>query len=80
MYNLTFSPPRLAGICDSCNGVLVQRDDDREETIKERLVQYRKQTEPLIMYYEEQSILHTIIGEGDINDIYGRIESVLTQI
>jgi adenylate kinase len=80
MYHIEFSPPNVDGVCDQCGGSLIQRDDDRDETIKRRLDQYRSQTEPLIQYYAERGLLHTISGEGDIDDIFGRVESVLGQV
>ncbi len=53
------------------------RADDKPEVIKERLVAYRKQTEPLVGYYTEQNILKTIDGIGTVDEIFGRIEKVL---
>ena len=60
--------PKKEGICDKCGGELYQRDDDREEVVRERLVVYRKQTEPLIKYYREKGILKDvdIVGGPDI--------------
>lgn len=80
MYHEIFNPPQNAGICDHCGGKLIQRDDDRDETIKKRLDQYRSQTEPLIQYYNDRGMLHTISGEGDIDNIFADIESVLNRI
>ncbi len=80
MYHGTFNPPRETGICDQCGGELFQREDDKKETIKKRLDQYRSQTEPLVHYYAERRVLYTISGEGGIDDIFDRIESVLYQI
>jgi adenylate kinase len=80
MYHEIFNPPNSAGICDCCGGKLIRRDDDREETIKKRLDQYRSQTEPLIQYYSEREMLHDISGEGNIDNIFANIESVLNQI
>ncbi len=60
--------PKVEGKCDKCGGELYQRDDDREETVKERLVAYRKQTEPLIDYYRKKGILNDVdvIGSPDV--------------
>jgi adenylate kinase len=60
--------PKVEGICDKCGGGLYQRDDDREETVKERLVAYRKQTEPLIGYYRKKGILNDVdvIGSPEV--------------
>jgi adenylate kinase len=78
MYHIDFKPPKRDGVCDECGGDLIKRDDDRDETIKKRLDQYRSQTEPLIQYYTKREVLSTISGEGDIDDIFSRIEAILT--
>jgi len=59
-YNLLFNPPKKNNICDLCGGELYQREDDKEETIKNRLEVYTKQTVPLIKYYEEKKLLKII--------------------
>lgn len=53
-YHKKFDPPKKESICDSCHGMLIQRDDDKEEIIRKRLEVYRAQTEPLIAYYAKQ--------------------------
>ncbi|RLA86133.1 MAG: adenylate kinase [Deltaproteobacteria bacterium] len=73
MYHVVFNPPKEPGVCDRCGGELYQRDDDREETIRERLRVYREQTEPLIDYYRSKGILYSVKGEGKIEDIEGEI-------
>ena len=80
MYHIEFGPPNVDGVCDQCGGSLIRRDDDCDETIKRRLEEYRSQTEPLIQYYAERGLLHTISGEGEIDDIFGRVEAVLGQV
>ncbi len=77
MYNIFFSPPKKEGVCDKCSGVLFQRDDDKEETIKKRLDVYTKQTAPLIDYYSKKNIMKTIMGTGSINDIFTKVTAVL---
>jgi adenylate kinase len=77
MYNVYYSPPRKAGVCDRCGGELLQRADDNEETIGNRLKVYQEQTEPLIEYYRKQGKLAAIDGEGDIEAIYARINQAL---
>jgi adenylate kinase len=60
-YNLSFLPPRVAGVCDKCGGTnIVQRPDDREEVVRTRLETYRAQTAPLIAYYAAQGLLETV--------------------
>jgi adenylate kinase len=58
-YNTEFKPPKKAGVCDRCGGEVIQRVDDREETVRTRLATYRAQTEPLIGYYNRQGLLHS---------------------
>jgi adenylate kinase len=68
-YHLLFDPPRRNGACDECGGELYQRDDDSEETMRNRLDVYEKQTAPLIAYYAQESLLRSICGTGSIEDI-----------
>ncbi len=77
MYNVFFSSPLKEGVCDKCGGELYQRDDDKEETIKKRLDVYESQTAPLIKYYSGKGILHSVQGEGSIDDIFKEICSLL---
>jgi len=72
-YHVYFDPPKEEGICDKCGGKLIQRDDDKEETIRARLDVYRRQTEPLIAYYENKGLLRTVPGEGNMEEIFDAI-------
>lgn len=72
-YHIAFNPPRQEGRCDSCQGELYQRDDDNEETIRNRLKVYRDQTSPLINFYQKRNVLHSIDGIGSIEDIKERL-------
>ncbi|MCI0369840.1 MAG: adenylate kinase [candidate division NC10 bacterium] len=72
-YHLETAPPRRAGLCDRCGGGLLQRDDDREETIRKRLAVYREQTAPLVAYYRGRGLLREVDGRGDIDAIFTRI-------
>ncbi|MFQ5960153.1 MAG: adenylate kinase [Candidatus Methylomirabilales bacterium] len=76
-FHVEFHPPRREGICDKCGGTLIQREDDKEETIRRRLQVYREQTEPLISYYEKQGLLRTVHGLGETGDVFARIASKL---
>lgn len=69
MYHVVFNPPKKEGLCDVCGGELYQRDDDKEETIKNRLRVYREQTEPLETYYEQKGILRRVKGEASIEEV-----------
>lgn len=77
MYNIHFSPSKKDGICDKCGGELFQRDDDKEATIKNRLDVYEKSTAPLIDYYRKKGILKSVNGEGDIEEIFKKVLSIL---
>lgn len=72
-YHVENAPPRRAGVCDRCGGALVQREDDREETIRKRLAVYRDQTAPLVDYYRGGGLLREVDGRGEIDDIFTRI-------
>jgi len=76
-YHLRYNPPRVAGICDLCQTPLVQRPDDREETIRQRLKVYHETTAELIPYYRGQGLLRAVEARGDIEEVYRRIEQVL---
>jgi adenylate kinase len=73
MFNLILNPPRIAGRCDCCGGPLVQRADDRVETVEERMAIYRQSTQPLFEYYQNRGLLKTVDGIGTIDDIAKRI-------
>jgi adenylate kinase len=72
-YHTTFDPPKVAGICDLCGASLYQRDDDKIETMRKRLVEYYNKTAPLIDYYTGKKILRTISGVGTIDEIQANI-------
>ena len=77
MYHIYFNPPRRDGVCDTCNGELYQRDDDKEETIQTRLVVYEQQTNPLISWYQNKNIVYSVDGIGTVQEIFGRITEAL---
>jgi adenylate kinase len=62
IYNLYFNPPKVEGACDKDGGKLLQRADDSEETIRQRLVAYETQTKPLVDYYRRKGLLHEVDG------------------
>lgn len=76
-YHLEFSPPRQPGICDRCGGALIQREDDREETIRKRLEVYKEQTTPLIEYARRKGLLRSVSGEGSPEEVFQHILEVL---
>ena len=76
-YHVTANPPRVPGICDRCGSKLIQRDDDKEETIRHRLEVYRTNTLELIPHYQRQGLVREVTGEGEIDRIYNNIVQVL---
>lgn len=75
-YHVRFNPPKIAGVCDVCNGELYQRADDNPETVRTRLEIYKNQTAPLIEYYDAAGVLVEINGEGDLNEVTERLLNV----
>lgn len=73
MYHVIFSPPRENDLCDRCGGPLYQREDDREETIRNRLKEYERETAPLVQYYQTKGLLRSIDGIGTQGQIFDRI-------
>lgn len=79
-YNLLASPPREDMVCDRDGSKLVQRDDDRPEVIQHRLNVFKRQTYPLIQYYQERSMLRTIEGAGSEDEVLERMVSELEDL
>ncbi|HHW39829.1 MAG TPA: adenylate kinase [Syntrophomonadaceae bacterium] len=79
-YHVVFNPPAVPGVCDRCGGELYQRSDDSEETVRERLEVYTKQTAPVLEYYRKQGLLKEINGELDIEDVWKEIQSHLRSL
>lgn len=77
LLNIYFSPQNEIDECLSNGGELLQREDDNEETIGNRLTVYREQTEPLIGYYSNAGLLRTVDGDGDIDVVYRHLTQVL---
>ena len=78
LLNVYFSPQEELDACTDAGGELVQREDDNEETIGNRLNVYREQTEPLIEFYRKRDLLQTIDGEGDIDEVYQRLVNAVS--
>jgi adenylate kinase len=76
-YHVVFNPPRVTGICDVCGTALIQRVDDREDTVRERLKVYHSNTAELIPYYRAQGLLREVLGVGNIEQIYATIVASL---
>ena len=72
-YHVEFNPPAEPGVCDECGGDLIQRDDDAEETVRERLRVYHENTEPVIEHYRDAGALVEVDGEGTPDAVFERI-------
>jgi adenylate kinase len=73
MYHVKYNPPKTEGVCDACGTALIQRKDDNEETVVNRLKVYHDTTAPLIEYYGNKGILATVNGVGDIDEIFSGV-------
>jgi adenylate kinase len=77
IYHIENMPPKVEGTCDRCGGELYIRDDDKIDSIKNRLRVYKEQTEPLIAYYRDRGVLRAIDSSKSPEDSLAQIESVL---
>jgi adenylate kinase len=80
IYHVEFDPPKHEGICDQDGSRLIQRDDDREETIRHRLEVYHAQTAPLIDYYEDAGLLRRFDGRRKPNEVHDHIRATLATL
>ena len=76
-YHIVNVPPKKEGICDTCGGELILRDDDKPETVLNRLSVYHEQTQPLIDYYTKEGILKTVDGTVPMMDVFSAITAIL---
>ena len=76
-YHVEFNPTKKEGICDVCGEELILRDDDKPETVKNRLNVYHEQTKPLIEYYNKENITHTIDGTQTMDEVFNDIRKIL---
>ena len=77
LSHVDFEPPKQPGVCDRCGGELFQREDDREQTIANRLTVYEAQTAPLVDYYRRRGALREIDGVGSVSEIRARVMTAL---
>ena len=80
VYHVEFDPPKNEGICDQDGSRLVQRDDDKPETIKKRLSVYQEQTAPLIDWYDDRGALRRFDGTRTPDEVHGRIRATLATL
>lgn len=76
-YHIEHVPPKKEGICDVCGRELVLRDDDKPETVKNRLNVYHEQTQPLIDFYTEKGVLKTVDGTVPMEEVFAAITAIL---
>ncbi|MBR6238848.1 MAG: adenylate kinase [Lachnospiraceae bacterium] len=76
-YHIEHVPPKKEGICDKCGSELILRDDDKPETVKNRLAVYHEQTSPLKDFYNKKGILKTVDGTRDMMEVFGAITDIL---
>lgn len=76
-YHIVYNPTKEEGVCDTCHGELILRDDDKPETVQKRLTVYHDQTQPLINHYNAKGVLHTVDGTQDINVVFEEIVKLL---
>ena len=77
VYHLNYQPPPQTGVCDKCGSALEQRNDQTEAVVKERLLIYHQQTEPLVEYYRQRGVLVTVDGSPAIPEVTARIRAAL---
>lgn len=76
-YHIVYNPTKVDGVCDACGAKLILRDDDKPETVKERLNVYHTQTQPLIDFYEKKGCLKSVDGTQSIDAIFEQITKIL---
>jgi len=77
VYHVDFVPPKQSDLCDTCGGKLIQRTDDKKETVESRLTVYEEQTAPLIEYYQRKGILANLDGSGQVGEVQTRLCELL---
>jgi adenylate kinase len=80
IYHVDFDPPKHEGVCDQDGSRLIQRDDDKEETIRRRLEVYHSQTEPLISYYDEKGQLRRFDGTRSAEDVHDHVRATIATL
>ena len=77
VYHVEFDPPKHEGVCDQDGSRLIQRDDDKPETVRKRLAVYHEQTEPLVDWYEDKGVLRRFDGRRSPDEVHDRIRATL---
>jgi len=77
MSHVEFDKPKVAGVCDKCQGMLYQREDDKEDVVARRLEIYTQQTQPIISFYNSLGLLKNISALGEVSEITKRAIAAL---
>lgn len=80
IYHVVADPPKKQGICDTDGEKLLQRADDREETVRERLAVYHRQTAPVASFYRERKLYRAVSSDGDLKEVGRRLGLVLSTL
>ena len=80
VYHLIYAPPKEDNKCDKCGGELYQRDDDKEEVVRQRFKVYMENTAPLIEYYEKKGLLYRVDGTKSINEVFSQVDEILRRL
>jgi adenylate kinase len=80
VYHVEFDPPKNEGVCDQDGSRLIQRDDDKPETVQRRLDVYHEQTEPVISWYDERGLLRRFDGDRSPDDVHAHIRATLATL
>jgi adenylate kinase len=80
LYHIEFDPPKHEGVCDQDGSRLIQRDDDKEDVIRERLAVYHRETAPVADFYAEQSVLRRFDGSRDPSEVHDHIRATLATL
>jgi adenylate kinase len=76
-YHTESKKPKVEGVCDLCGGSLMQRDDDRPESVRRRLEVYEQNTAPLLQYYRDRGLLRSVNGSGTVDEVSERVSKAL---
>jgi adenylate kinase len=80
VYHVEFDPPKREGVCDQDGSRLVQRDDDKPETVEKRLEVYHEQTEPLIQWYSDRGLLRRFDGTRTPEEVHSHVRATLATL
>ncbi len=80
IYHVEFDPPKHEGVCDQDGSRLIQREDDKEETIRRRLQVYHSQTEPLIDYYDRAALVRRFDGRRDPDEVHAHVRATVATL